>query len=172
MKSEKRKKKSENKKDNKLKKSDENSKIKELEGQVKENLEGWQRAKADQINYRKKTEEQKTELIKYCNEELILKFLPVVDAFDLALEHIPKDLKGNDWAVGVVAIEDILLNVLKENGIEEIETGKQKFNPEFHEAIESIKNKDFKTGEIVEEVARGFKLNGRVIRAAKVRVAE
>ena len=145
--------------------------VKEAQAKAKEYLEGWKRAKADHINYRKKTENQKEELVKYCNEDLILKILPVIDAFDLALEHVPKKHKTDDWVVGIVAIEDMLLKVLKENDVEEVETEGQKFDPEFHEAVEHVKDKDFKTGEIVEELARGFKLNGRVIRAAKVKVA-
>lgn len=145
--------------------------LKEAEIKAREYLEGWKRAKADHINYRKKVEGQKEELVKYCNQDLILKILPVIDAFDLALEHVPKDLKDNDWVCGIIAIEDMLLKVLKENGVEEIETDNQKFNPEFHEAIEHVKDKGFKTGEIIDEVSRGFKLNGKVIRAAKVKVA-
>jgi len=145
--------------------------LNEAEKRAKEYLAGWQRAKADHINYRKKTEEQKEELVKYCNEDLILKILPVIDAMDLALEHVPKQHKTENWVAGIVAIEDMLLKVLEENGVKEIETKDQQFNPEFHEAIEHVKDKDFKTGEIIEELARGFKLNGRVIRAAKVKVA-
>ena len=146
--------------------------LKEAEIKAREYLEGWKRAKADHINYRKKVEGQKEELMKYCNEDLVLKILPVIDAFDLALENVPKELKGNDWVSGIIAIEDILLNVLKENNVEEIQTEGQKFNPEFHEAIEHVKDKNFKTGKIIDEVSRGFKLNGKVIRAAKVKVAK
>lgn len=156
----------------KSKKAKKKMTLKEAEIKAKEYLEGWRRAKADHINYRKKIEGQKEELMKYCNQDLVLKILPVIDAFDLALENVPKDLKGNDWISGMIAIEDILLNVLKENNVEEIQTEGQKFNPEFHEAVGHVKNKDFKTGEVVDEISRGFKLNGKVIRAAKVKVAK
>jgi molecular chaperone GrpE len=145
--------------------------LEKVQAQAKEYLAGWQRAKADYLNYRKRMEEQKVALVKYCNEDLISQLLPVIDSFDLALKHVPKNLQDNDWVSGMIAIQDQLLNLLKENGVTEIETEGKKFDPHFHEAVEHVKNKDFKAGMVVEEVTRGFKLNDKVIRAAKVKVA-
>lgn len=140
--------------------------------QAKEYLAGWQRAKADYVNFRKRTEENRLELMKFCNTDLILQILPVIDNFDYALNNAPDNLKTEKWVAGIIAIQDQLLGVLKENGVTEIETEGKKFDPNFHEAIEHVKNKQFKPGMIVEEVTRGFKLNDKVIRAAKVKVAQ
>ncbi len=146
--------------------------LKKAQAQAKEYLAGWQRAKADYLNYRKRTEENRLELMKFCNTDLILQILPVIDNFDHALNSTPENLKGDKWVAGIIAIQDQLLGVLKENGVTEIETEGKKFDPNFHEAIEHVKNKQFKPGMIIEEVARGFKLNDKVIRAAKVKVAQ
>lgn len=148
----------------------ENLELVEAEKQAKEYLAGWQRAKADYVNYRKRTEENRLELMKFCNTDLILQILPVIDNFDYALNSTPDNLKTEKWVAGIIAIQDQLLGVLRENGVIEIETEGKRFDPNFHEAIEHVKNKQFKPGEIIEEVARGFKLNDKVIRAAKVKV--
>ncbi len=146
--------------------------LKKAQAQAKEYLSGWQRAKADYLNYRKRMEKNRLELMKFCNTDLILQLLPVIDNFDHALNNLPENLKDNKWIAGIIAIQDQLLNVLRENGVTEVETEGKEFDPNLHEAVEHVKNKKFKSGMIVQELARGFKLHDRVIRPAKVKVAK
>lgn len=162
----------ETKKTEKNKKEKQQSDFKKCQKQAEEYLNGWKRAKADLINYKKRQEEIAGEFIKFANEDLIFEFLPILDNFTLAAQHLPKELKNSEWVKGIFQIKNQLENLLTARGVEEIKSAGEKFNPEFHEAIEEIKSSDKKTGMIVEEIQKGYKLNGKVIRAAKVKVAK
>jgi molecular chaperone GrpE len=147
--------------------------IEKLKIKAAENLAGWKRALADYNNYKKRQAENEKELVKYSNENLILEILPVLDNFRHAYKSLPKDMEGNSWAEGIRYIKVQFEDVLKNSGIEEIKSKGEEFDPEVHEAVEEIKAKDKKydKGIIVEEVLKGYKLNNKVIRAAKVKVA-
>jgi len=146
-------------------------KIKELEKKLEEAMNGWKRALADYENFKKRSEEDKRELVQYASENLILEILPILDNFQSAYKNLPKDLENNNWVIGIKYIKDQLENVLKNNGIEGLKAVGEKFNPEIHEAIEKVKTKD-KKNIIIEEVVKGYKMNGKVIRAAKVKIGE
>ena len=157
----------------KLKKEKKKSKkgeIKELKEKLDEATNGWKRALADYENYKKRSEEDKKELVQYASENLILEILPVLDNFQSAYKALPKDLEGNAWAEGIKYIKVQLEDVLRNNGVEKLKTVGEKFDPEVHEAVEKIKSKD-KKNIVVEEVVRGYKMGNRVIRAAKVKVS-
>jgi len=140
--------------------------------QAEEYLAGWKRAKADLINYKKRQEEVVQEFIKFANQDLILELLPMLDNFRLAAQHLPKELENSEWVKGVFQIKNQLENLLKTRGIEEIKSVGEKFNPELHESVEEVESSDKKEGVIVEEVQKGYKLNGKVIRAARVKVVK
>lgn len=107
-----------------------------LEKKNQEYLAGWQRAKADYLNLKKESEKKYQDLIKFANAGLIMEILPVLDNFKLAIAHIPEDQRGLDWVIGIMHIKKQLEDFLKNLGIEEIKTVGEKFNPEFHEAVE------------------------------------
>lgn len=133
-------------------------KLKECQKQRDEYLAGWQRAKADFLNY-KKEEAKRTEKIKeYVREDLLLKMLDIHDDLERAREHAPDD----EWIKGILQIENQFHSLFKEHGIERIKT--DKFDPRFHEAIEG-------EGEHINEVVqKGYLIKGRVLRPAKVKV--
>jgi molecular chaperone GrpE len=142
----------------------------EAKKKAEENLAGWKRALADYANFKKREEEVKKELIKYANENLILEILPILDNFQNAYKSLPKDLERNSWVVGIRYIKLQFENLLKKIGVEEIKTVGEKFNPELHEAVEKVKINEKSSGIVVAEILKGYKLNGRVIRVAKVKV--
>lgn len=131
-----------------------------------EYLAGWQRAKADYINLQREHEQKIADYFKFANEGLILELLPVLDSFEAATKNSPEDKKE-----GILQLYNQLLNTLKSNGLEEIKALGEKFNPELHEAVETIKS-DKGEGIVVEEVQKGYKLHGKVIRPAKVKVGK
>ena len=139
-------------------------KLKEAEAKVKENMDGWQRAQADFVNLRKRDEEDKVEFLKFANAGLINELLPVLDGLSLAVAHGDK---------GVEQIHSMLLKTLKNYGLEEINPMGEKFDPNFHEAVGTIKTEakddDHKILEVLQE---GYILNGRVLRPAKVKIGE
>jgi molecular chaperone GrpE len=140
---------------------------KELEEAKKESIEhlnGWKRAKADYLNREKEINREKVDWVKFSNLELILKILPILDAFDQSLKQIPDDLKENKWTKGVFQIKQQLEDFLKIQGVGKIKSVEEKFNPDFHEVVE----KRGEGGKIIEEIQAGYLMNNEVIRAAKV----
>ena len=148
-----------------------NPQIIELEKQVAELTSGWQRTQADFLNFKKQSTDERVKLINDANEDLILDILPVLDNFQLAAKHTPKDLTDNVWAQGINQIEKQLELILNNSGLTKIESVGQLFDAELHEAIEEVES-DEKSGTIVEEVLAGYTLNDSLIRPAKVKVAK
>lgn len=150
---------------------------KQLEEEKKKSAEyqdHWKRAMADFQNYKKRQSELFAELVNSAGQEMIMEILPIYDTFNLAVRHIPEDLKDKEWTKGVVHLKNQLESLLKNKGLEEIESIGEKFNLEFHEAVEMVEEtgSPVQEGEILEEVQKGYKLNGIVIRTAKVKVAK
>jgi molecular chaperone GrpE len=147
-------------------------KLDETEKLKNEYLAGWQRARADLINYKKEEMERIGSFIKIAQEGLILEFLPILDNFDIAEKKIPNDLKENENVKGLLQIKQQILDFLRKKGVEEIKSVGEKFNPAYHEVVGEVDTDQFETGTIVEEVQKGYKINGRVLRPAKVKVAK
>ena len=151
-------------------KKDSKQELENYKKQSEENLAGWQRAKADFINYKKDQEKYLEEFRKYASEDMIVKFLPTIDNFELAIKHLPKKEKDSDWIKGVICIKSQFDNFLKEVGIEEIKAVGEKFDPSLFESI-GEKESDEEEGTVITEVQKGYKMNGKVIRVGKVMVA-
>ncbi len=147
-------------------------KLKECEKLKEEYLAGWQRARADLINYKKEEMERVGNLIKLAGEGIILKILPILDNFDLAEKNLPEELKKNEHIKGFFLIRQQLKEFLKSQGVEEIDVVGKKFDPAFCEVIEEIETDEKETGTVLEEVQKGYKINGRLLRPAKVKVAK
>lgn len=145
-------------------------KLEEIEKQKKEYLAGWQRERADFLNYKKNEMERISELLKYANSGFVLKLLPVLDNFDIAQKKISKKAKSNKDIKGLLQIKNQLKDFLKTSGIEQIEVLGKKFDPVYHEIIELVEKKEKKSGEIIEEVQKGYMIHGKVLRPAKVKV--
>lgn len=151
---------------------------KQLEEEKKKSAEyqdHWKRAMADFQNYKKRQSELFAELVNSAGQEMIMEILPIYDTFNLAVRHIPEDLKDKEWTKGVVQLKEQLASLLKNKGLEEIKSIGEKFNPEFHEAVEMVdlpEGEEKQEGEILKEAQKGYKLNGAVIRTAKVKVVK
>ncbi len=145
-------------------------KIEECEKQKNEYLAGWQRAKADFLNFKKEEVERFKKILEYANEDLILEILPVLDNFEKAEKEISENKENGNYLKGFLNIKLQLKNILKSRGIEKLLSIGQKFDPNIHDAVEIIEDKSKSTGEIIEEIQKGYKLNGKVIRPAKVKV--
>ena len=139
--------------------------LKKREAEKKEYLDGWQRARADLINYKKDEARHFEEFAKFAAENLIAELLQVLDGLDLALEHeMPKEVGR-----GIIMIRSQLEDVLKRHGLEAIKTEGQKFNPSFHESMGETES-DGDEGAVAEELQKGYLLNGRVLRPARVKI--
>ncbi len=129
------------------------------------NLAGWQRAQADFINYKRRSEQGKEDLTKFANDTFILHLLPILDDFERALTSLPTELDKVAWADGVRLIERKLRTTLEMQGLSQIKATGEPFDPRFHEAIRQDKGKE---GIVIEEVQKGYKFHDRVIRPSKV----
>ncbi|MGB2761978.1 MAG: nucleotide exchange factor GrpE [Minisyncoccales bacterium] len=146
--------------------------LKKCEKQKEEYLAGWQRARADFLNYKKEEMERIGGLLFYAQEEMILKILPVLDNFNLVEKKLPQDLKDNPNIEGIFQIKNQIQDFLKNYGIEEMKVLGEKFDPNFHEVVEEVEIKDKEKGIIVEEIQKGYLIQGRVLRATRVKVAK
>ena len=137
----------------------------EEKARAEANLAGWQRAQADFINYKRRTEQEKEEISRFAKATLILELLPVLDDLERAFTAIPPRLAQTSWADGVKLIWGKLRTTLETQGLSEIKAVGEPFDPHLHEAIRQDKGEE---GVVVEEVQKGYEFNGRIIRPSKV----
>jgi len=129
-----------------------------------EYLAGWQRAKADFINARKDEEKDRSEFVKFANQIILSDLLAIVDSINMAIVH---DASNE----GLKQIARQLEEMLKRHGVTAIESINAAFDPQKHEAIEKIDVEAAeRDGIIIEEVQKGYMLNNKVMRPAKVKV--
>jgi len=143
-----------------------------------EYLAGWQRARADFLNYKKEEIERIEEILKYADVGLILKILPILDNFEIAarqtfaLQNKSSQEKENIDKViqGFLQIKIQLEEFLKNQGVEKIKSVGEKFDPNFMEVVETVEAKGKASGIVIEEIQKGYKINGRLLRPAKIKV--
>ena len=146
--------------------------LEECQKKKEEYLAGWQRARADFLNYKKEEIERIKEILKYGNENLILKILPILDNFDITEKKLPENLKADVNIKGILQIKNQILDFLKNQGVEEIKSVGERFDPNFQEIVEIIGTKDKESGVVIEEIQKGYKINGRLLRPARVKVVK
>ena len=145
--------------------------LSELEQKCGEYLDGWQRTQADFQNYKKQTEKSMGEFRKFAQADLLQQLFPVVDYFKHAFEQVPEDQRDSSWMQGMNHIQTLFNKILEENGVQEMQTIGEKFDPELHECVKEEKS-DKKPGTIIKQTQAGFKLNNKVVRPAKVIISK
>jgi len=135
--------------------------LEDCEIKKKEYFSGWQREKADFINYKNKEGERNARLVDLVKEDIFLELLPILDNFNLAEKAIVQKDKNTE---GLLLIKKQLEDFLKSEGLEEI--GCNEFDPCVHEAVEEVESEK----EGITELEKGYIYNGRVIRPSKVRI--
>jgi len=132
----------------------------------------WLKVLADYENTRKRIEREKSDHIKFANEDIIAQLFPIVDNFDMAL--VAMDKAEDKMAVmdGIQLVQKEFHRILEDNGAQKIKTENELFDPNLHEAVSVVETDDHPDGMIVEEVRAGYLLNGRLLRPAQVRVAK
>jgi molecular chaperone GrpE len=140
--------------------------------QADEYLTALQRERAEFLNFKRRTEEERQRALGLAAEDLIRKVLMLADDFDLAIEQRPDSIAADPWFVGVAAIDRKLRSLLESEGVTTIaaEPG-MPFDPREHDAIANVPGSGRAEGEIVEQIRRGYRLRDRVIRPALVAVA-
>ena len=143
--------------------------LKQAIAEEKEKAEGylanWQRAQADYINYKRRSEQEKEEISKFANSLLMLNLLPILDDLERAFTSIPPKMAKLTWVDGIRLIERKLQASLEAQGLSPIKVLGEPFDPKLHEAAMHAKGKE---GIVIEELQKGYKLHDRVIRPAMV----
>lgn len=142
---------------------------KDLEDKIAELTEALQRERADIINVRRRHDEQVASLKTIVKASVVRDLLPVVDNFERALKHVPKELEGNEYIKGVQGVVKQFEKTLEEVGVTRIKTVGEVFDPVLHEAV-SMEDGDGTTEVVSEELQAGYKLGDEIIRHAMVRV--
>jgi molecular chaperone GrpE len=156
------------------KKEENISEAEELKKKSEEYLDGWKRERASFINYKKEEMERISGIIKYAGEEFVLKILPVLDNFDAAEKNIPANLKEDASVKGLLQIKQQIKDFLKSQGVEEIKTEGEKFDPNLMEAVGEVSGGQTLANSetVAEETQKGYTMNGKIIRPAKVKVTK
>lgn len=137
-----------------------------------EYLGALQRERAEFLNYKRRTADEREAMLGLAGEDLIRKVLALADDFDRAIEARPAELADDAWADGVAAIDRKLRLLLDSEGVSPIDaTPGGRFDPREHDAVARVPGAGRAEGEIVEEVRRGYRLRDRVLRPALVAVA-
>lgn len=149
------------------------SELAAAEGKVLENQDKYLRLSAEFDNYRKRTLKEKTDLLKAAGEDTITRVLPVLDDFERALISMENSTDIEAVKSGILLIYSKLKEVLLQLGIREIESRNLEFNTDLHEAITKIPapSDDLK-GKVVDVVQKGYYLNDKILRFAKVIIGE
>lgn len=127
------------------------------------------RLQADFVNFRNRTEREKSNSLIFANEALILKLLPVLDNFNRAFNHLNLE---DDVVKGFVMIKEQLENVLKGEFLEEILSDGEAFDPNLHNAIMTESKEGIEGGIVLETFEKGYKIKDKVIRPSMVKVSE
>ena len=154
--------------------AEEFAELKAKAAKADENWDKYVRTSADLDNYKKRAARERTEAIKYANEALLEKLLPVVDNFEAALAAANNTSGANveSLKTGVNMIYSQLKNFLAENGIEEIDAAGKPFDPNLHEAVSQQATENVPEGHVAQQMRKGYKFRDRLLRPAMVVVAK
>lgn len=131
-----------------------------------------QRARADLVNYRRRVEEERQELQRNANANLISKFLGVVDDFERAIDMLPEDTASSGWQEGLLLVKRNLENLLESEGVSKIEAAGKHFDPWEHEAVHYLETQGGEDGTVIQVFRDGYRLHDKVLRASQVIVAK
>lgn len=146
--------------------------LEEAKKKAQENLESWQRERADFSNYKKRIERDQ-ELAKNSYKSDVLKhFLPVLDDLELAYQHRPEEGEAASWSQGIELIIRKFSSLLENDGLKKIDVkAGDKLDPNIHLAVSSEDSDEFGSDEIIEVLQNGYRMGDKIIRPAMVRVA-
>lgn len=129
------------------------------------------RLQADFDNFKKRTEKEWTERSRFANKKLVSDLLPLLDSFDKALEDAKDNGSLDSIRQGLKGLHKQLLQILQREGLKEIDT-KGRFDPFMHEALMSEEKEDVEDGKILEVFQKGYAVDGKALRPARVKVAK
>ena len=143
----------------------------QAQAKADEYLDGWQRARAEFANYKKRVERDQVLASQNATANAIKRYLEILDDLERALRNRPQEGEGMQWASGVELIYRKFMNIIESEGVKVMDVNGQFFDPNLHEAISQEDSPDHESGQIIGVVQQGYILGDRVLRPARVRVA-
>lgn len=143
----------------------------EAQKEAQANKDGWQRARAEFANYKKRVERERAEMFQRASLDTLKGLLPVIDDFDRAFDNIPEEITDNPWIGGVSMIQRKFESLLEKYEIVPIDPAGEAFDPNFHEAVGTEDSDDVESGHVTVTLQKGYKAGEQVLRPALVRVA-
>ena len=141
------------------------------EAKAAEYLDGWQRAKAEFANYKKRINRDLDQYRKDAVGKVVRNYLPIIDDLERALKDRPTDGQTAAWANGIELVYRKLAKTLENEGVTRIEAEAAMFDPNLHEAVAQIDSPDHESGQIVDVLQAGYMIGERVLRPARVCIA-
>lgn len=145
------------------------SNLKKLQTELAEMTDTAKRAMADLQNFKRRTEEERSEIQVYANARLLEAIFPALDNFTRAFEAIPEDLKENEWVKGIQAIEKSLMTALTSLGLQIIDQTGVPVDPKKHEVL---LEEEGPPGQVIQIIEKGYAYKEKTLRAAKVKVGK
>jgi molecular chaperone GrpE len=145
--------------------------LNEMRTKADEYLDGWQRARAEFANYKKRVDRDQAQVYQLAVSSIVKRYLDVVDDLERALKNKPQQGDGAVWAEGIELVYRKMLALLESEGVKQMDAQGEIFDPNLHEAISQEAHPEYEDGQIIEVIKQGYLLGDRVIRPALVRVA-
>jgi molecular chaperone GrpE len=143
----------------------------QAQAKADEYLDGWQRARAEFANYKKRVERDQVLSSQNATANAVKRYLEILDDLERALRNRPQEGEGAQWSNGVELIYRKFMNMIEAEGVKVMDVSGQFFDPNMHEAISQEDSTDHESGQIIGVVQQGYLLGDRVLRPARVRVA-
>jgi molecular chaperone GrpE len=146
--------------------------LKQRAAKADEHWDRLLRTTADFDNYKKRANREKQDAIKFANENLLQKLIPVLDTFDMALAAAQNQDALQSLKTGIAMVHQQLKAALGDAGLEEVDATGKTFNPNLHEAVSQQETSTVPEGQVVQQMRKGYKLRERLLRPASVVVAK
>ncbi len=143
----------------------------EMDNKAEEYLDGWQRARAEFANYKKRVLRENMDIRQVARGEVIKLYLDIADDLERALQEKPETGENEIWAEGIEIIFQKLRARLESEGIKPMKAMGEDFDPNIHEALMKEESEEFESGKIIEVMQEGYWIGDKVLRPALVRVA-
>ena len=143
----------------------------EAQKEAQTNKDGWQRARAEFANYKKRIERERGELFQRAALDTLKSLLPIIDDFDLAFNRVPEAISDDPWIDGVSMIQRKFTTLLEHYEVEAIDPTGGPFDPNLHQAIGAEASDEVESGHVIETLQKGYRAGEQVLRLALVKVA-
>jgi len=145
--------------------------LEEARAKEAEYLDGWQRARAELSNARKRFQREQQQAYANAKADLLVRLLPIVDDFERAFETLPDDLSSDTWVKGIKLVQHKAQGLLEQEGVEPIDAVGHEFDPFRHQAVTHEPSDEVPEGHVIAEMQRGYIVGDRVLRPGMVRVS-